>query len=393
MKTLLHFLIFCLITSSLNAQKAKTDTENIKVSRVKYAKKELLEASGYTYMIVDEGDPDYHIQAETFLSGKPNASSQGQLIRIMTGGFDSIRVLNLKHEDVLGTQKPFFHVEMHMKNVLLANNTLKTHNVKSGETMLKMFYYEVQVLLNATMKINYWNHGNKVIADTVNNEYVTMKYPQDFRSNSISPNNLNGFLTANELMASYNQLQGELRKNWKSIEASRWFKNNMKKLNDDYAHQVYKETIVFWTDKNKKGGYDDIVKAANYFQMAMQYVNDNTENKNYINYWSDTIQKMLLTSTQLWENRLKEINMEFKSSDPLLSDDFVRCMHINYMRGLIYSGQWEKAYERLNLAVKSDVGNVVFRGYLNNLVLELENEYFAFKKYKEVFKLVNIGNI
>ena len=384
---------------NLQAQKAKVDPENINIKKVYFAKYEVLPNVGYTYTYRDQYNAVENIEKVEVNSGSIYTGVRMSVYDALYNSCnDSIKHAKKKYTELVMKSDPFIHIDAEFRDIHLSEQILKTTVVKEGEKEVTKYFYELKIRLASSLIALYVIPNNqRILLDTINSNYYTYKFPQDFGAiNNSQPTDINlmtGYTSAHALQIGFEKYSNTVKSMARDREIIKWFSNCYSLLNERYTNRVKKETIVYYTDKNKKGGYEDIVKASSYFELSMNYMTQAIEDKVYTNYWSDTIQKMLNISLKIWEKRLEEINFDLNTKDQLLTEQFIHSMFYNYVQALILTGQFDKAKEKLSIASNSNVKGFFFNQSLSHLHELIKQERTVYNKHKTNYNFVRLNDI
>ena len=100
-------------------------------------------------------------------------------------------------------------------------------------------------------------------------------------------------------------------------------------------------------------------------------INDYKTNKNLPPESKEEYQEQLNTSIKIWETFLAETSFDVTKDDKLISNDYRQKILLNYVKGLIFTGQFEKADALIDEQLKSKLkgGTVTDLNRLKRILL------------------------
>ncbi len=141
----------------------------------------------------------------------------------------------------------------------------------------------------------------------------------------------------------------------------------------------YKETInvKVYSDKNKRGGFDDLVNAAELFQNTMAEIDADFEAGNLMKMYTEEYQRRLIECRTIWDQFLKKYNYDVLTNDGPIKAENKQKILLNYALSLIFTKEFEEAEKLINRYLSLDLRSLVssnLRTY-SSLNEQLREEY------------------
>ena len=333
-KNLLHVLLFCVPFLS-SGQKENTISRKVFVPLVHYGIYEDLHASYYSLEIRENYVGKDGVFQSNYYDGTSVSREETPYIYLISTLNQTSRSSS-PHEMLLTSTNQFLHIELEVNDLVITQEEYASHPLK----LLRKHEMDVSFYLNAHLRISLVKkEGKQILLDvfttpeTIYNKQFLADYkPEDGVS-----------LTANskdEVEQLWAILKHHARLQWRRQAIEQSLKPLIKEYNDLYTTSESLRSVLFYSDKNRKGGFDEIVNAENKFRAAVKNAGYDLFKESRVSkvFWVHEIQKDIGQCLKIWEDFLLTKN---------ISDDYRKKISYNYILGLIFTGQFDRAKEIL----------------------------------------------
>lgn len=299
------------------------------------------------------------------------------------GGLTSVRYSD--KSDFMTLQQnniPFIHFEIEASDLQFLSEQEKRPLVRLNDNYnLKLVYF-----LQASVKLTHV-HGDQLtpFADTVIsiNQRFEKQFPKDYRTPS------HGKLTAkskDSLNILWIQHRQMVKESWRMNAVNDLIAAAVKSYNERCISGAVTHYFRCYTDRNKKGGFDELVKASDLFEATMKTVHkrgsvSNTTELNH--FWSADVQKNLASCRTIWKNFL-----ETKT----ISDNLRSKLTFNYALSSLLLGDFEAFHEVMGNSVPKPfrVIDSVDQGYLLDKMKIIQPEFEMHAKQRNWVRFADL---
>jgi len=366
---------FFLILFNTFSQKAKVENEHLKAHMIKYASEEYLNQGGFYYEVEEKNALQFSKESKDYVFGTvktPNNLRKDFYRNYMPNvAIPPLTYPFKSKEKLYEEEKGFLEFKFFFGDSYISSKDLNTSQITVNEKKLDQYNYNLDIKLFCNVSVFYTNEkGEQRLLFTKSDyTYSVKKFPATPLSNKgaldlfVSKDESTLSLRDDAIKAYIKEIHGETAKK--------------------YCNTLDKDRVLIYTDKNKNGGFDDVVEAAHLFSQAINFIKDQIEQNNYIGLNEvDSVRNRILKANVIWKAHLEEVKFDLNSKDKLITDDFVQSMMQNYIRGLIYTEQWEEARKQLDYVHSQTVKGIGFNAYISHLEKVYEFEKVNFENYK-----------
>ena len=387
-KIIVLLLIFPLF---INAQKAKSTSLKSSYHYIRYAISEVYNAPIYGLTITEQsscgGLVPYKVMKTPLVSPDPRTRLYVNSLPTQPKNFSQARdIVN----NLIAKHTPFTHFEVGANNIVLAKQITKNAK-KMGPDYPEQFYLEFHTSVPVKVKATF--HGNTPMqtldTNSVGQGVKTMRFPMDVQFGKAAPDILmNGYPTEAALIKAWTKYGKKAQVQWrdKAIESFLVpvFFNYKKK------HISYEEfdQLKIYSDKNKKGGYEELVHTAEKFISTLNKIEGDYQLGKFKKYWTAEHQVSFKECNQVWKNFLTTNGMDLTKGNGNVPAEYKQKIFLNYLYSLTFTAQFEEA-ERL---ISENVGKKLKSGILTDIermrVLNtyMQKEFAAHSRSKEWVK-------
>lgn len=336
-------LFLVAFSAGVLAQKAKSKQVVFSSQIMNYSIDEKLSSDEYVLTVKEKSSCDNSIIEGEYQT--PTANQRMREYKKVVNGSKYFK----ENKDVLSNyrlkKQPVTHFIFEVDDLIFKNKRLENRNGSIKSTKPKKLYYRLNISLDANLKIQHDGDFEKTIVDTnltYKNEF-SRKFPNDFK-----------FPSSNPLAKQFGYpTEQEIKKAWmkyRSLVCQQWrdelVKDFAKPIVDDFLNSYIKKPTYlkesFYTDKNRKGGYDNIVEASRLIESSFQELSLNFEGENYANFWTESIQNKLNAASSIYEEYLTSINRDVIENPRYMRASYRQEMLLNYLKTLAYTGAFDK---------------------------------------------------
>ncbi len=392
LQTNLFTLALVALSFFSSAQKANDDALKANYHYLKYAEREGLSTKEFALSISEEYSCDGGVPAKTYttpISVDPRAKFYLNMVPAEKMFFSQARDL---YGNMITKKENFTDITIHAADIRLTNQMLVDKPNPSATTE-KLYFLSFEASVQAEISIRRRGDIDEVLLEG-NSNIMKMKkftFPTDvIVSGEMSDVQRNGFSSQAALMTAWNKYKKYSTMQWRDKLLTDFLEPIFSEYKKRFMLYEIWDQAKIYSDKNKKGGYDNIVTAANNYIAVFDAIENDYKANKHAKQWTKEYQEQLNSSIKVWEAFLAETNFDVTVDDKLISDDYRQKILYNYIQGLIATGQFDKANEVIekNLIVK--VRNVTLSD-LRSLKRALDIERNQFEKYSGSKGWVKLG--
>lgn len=343
---LLHALFISLPFLSFS-QKANDDVTRRSFSHMVYPQDETLSAKIFG-MTVNEnvacfGTIPGRVYTSPLTELDPRSRFYLNLVPAQRGFFMPSR--DLIH-NMLKSNEKFIHIEMETSDLYLSKQTTKN---TLGMSSNPQYYlsFEGKVLINLTITSEGENPVTMVDTNTNSSaSIVEYHFPLDGTFvTQAADTKVGGYPTEAELLAAWKKYGADFVRQWHDKFISDfatgifWHFKQEKITHEDWVR------CKIYSDKNKKGGYDNIVEAAKLFNDALDSIDVDYKKGDFRKFWKAQHQEKFVKAGKIWNDFLAQSNFDVTVDDALISDHYRQNILLNYIYAQVFAGNFTKANE------------------------------------------------
>lgn len=376
MKILLTWAISLIVSFSF-AQKPKQFGINCKFRHLRYPENIQFSANQWAVTIIDqsrEGDLLHQEIRETPLNKMwKSARIYSRLIGSKPGYYEEAS----KNRDILdATETPYIYYRIEKRDIVILEQEVTDNGSNAGESRYNLvFTMRTPVFLTATFR----GDTSVVLLDTNNFTFRTSRFtfPRDAKLGKGEDIKPKGYPSEVELFAAWQKYGKQAEEEWSEKMTKEFLRPVCSAFIQEFIQ--YEEQIggKIYTDKNKKGGFDDLVNAAEIFRNTMDEIDADYQAGSLMKMYTEEYQRRLIECRTIWDEFLKKYDYDVLSQDGRIKAEHKQKILLNYILSLIFTKEFEEAeklinqYRSLNLrsSVSSDLRTY---WYLNE---QLRDEY------------------
>lgn len=343
---LLFITILCL-PLVVFSQKANDDVIKTSYHHIIYPKNESLSSKKYCLTVNENlscfGTIPGRIHTTPMAEAEPRSAFYLGLIPNQPKYFTQSRDVEAK---MRANKEDFIKINMETSDIYLTNQTTKIA-MQSGTNL---YYLNIEMVVKIDVKISHEGETSTTLLDTNANNFGhrVLDFPMNAIFGMAAPDiKLNGYPTEAELLSAWKKYSPTIVKNWRDKYITEFaspifidFKNN------NITHEEWTNCKIY-SDKNKKGGYDQIVDAAMLFTNAINTIDVDFKNNDFKKFWKQEYQENFVKAGKIWSQFLSDSNFDVLADDNLISDDYRQRILLNYIHALIFTGNFDKANEMI----------------------------------------------
>ncbi len=375
-----HLLLLFSITfsSALLAQKAKPVGINCKYRHMRFTEQPNLSAKYWALTITEQtacqGAIPYSVKHSPLTGIDERSAFYMRQIPSQATFFTQTRDLigNLQNK-----QTPFTHFELETGDIQLNNQITK--NAKPGAEIAQ---YYMTFAVRAPIKLTATRKGdiNTLVLDTnatQTKEYF-LRFPMDVQLGTAPDIKGNGYPTEAELLAAWRKYRKKTELQWRDKIISEFLAPIFREYKQTYIQYEEWNSCKVYSDKNKKGGYDHLVEAAELFRATIEAINEDYKSGHFKKFYLSEYQDQFNKCLAVWKGVLESFEFDVTSNDNAIDADARQKILLNYIQTLIYTKQFEEAEQLMANYLAQDIRNVTHSDLRR---LQRINEQFA-REYK-----------
>jgi len=384
MKTFL-FLILA-FPFALTAQKAKSTGLKSNYHYMRYAQDESLSAKYFALTITEHTSCGGLIRHRVM--NTPLAAVDART-RLYVNAVPSQRKYFTQAKDLIhnliAKKIPFTHFEVVASDIDLRKQT--TRNAKKGGDGPEKYYLyfegDVPVTVRATYK------GAKIVEtlDTNSNAKGAkiLRFPMDFQFGAHGADIMpNGYPTEGVLLAAWKEYGKKAQMQWRDKAISEFLQPIFLTYKMKYITYEKFTSCKIYSDKNKKGGFDHLVDAAQLLIATLDEIDDDFKLGAFKKYWTIEYQNRISACRKTWKTFLEDQGMDLTQGDNVVSAEYKQKVFLNYLHSLMFTGQFDET-ERLiaeNKGKKLKAGTLFDMRRIRMLNTQLKLEFDAHAEAK-----------
>jgi len=371
-----------LIPFTLQAQKAKSTGLKSNYHYIHYAIDESFNAPIYGLTITEQsscgGLVPYKVMKTPLTSPDPRT-------RLYVNSLPSQAKYFTQAKDLLGNlftkHLLFTHFEIDANNIILDKQMTKNAR-KMGPDYPNLFYLEFHTSVPVKVKATY--HGSKAFPTLDTNSKAvgvkTLRFPMDHQFGKNAPDILiNGYPTEAALISAWNKYGKKAQVQWRDKAISNFLVPLFLEYKTKHISYSYFSQCKIYSDKNKKGGFEEIVHAAELFVTTLNKIEGDFSLGKFKKYWTVEHQANFKKCYNTWNAFFQENELDLTKGNSSMSAEYKQKVFLNYLYSLTFTGQFDEA-ERLiaeNIAKKLKAGIIFDMKRMRTLNNYLKREFEA----------------
>lgn len=305
-----------------------------------------------------------------------NPRSRFYMNLVANKGKDFYQVMdNIGNLDIKKT--PYIHFELNTSNITIVSQATKNKKPAPDGQYSLLFEMRTPVSITATHK----GDMNVVLMDTNNLSSKTywLRFPQDATLGTAPDIKPNGYSDEAELLAAWRKYGKTAELQWRDKMISEFLRGVYFEFTQEFIQFEEWDVVKIYSDKNKKGGYDDIVDAAETFRATFDEIDADFKAGKFNKFYTDEHQTRLTSCLETWKSFLAKHDFDVITKDGDVSDEYKQEMLCNYIHALIFTKQFDEAEKQIALYLTKDVrsGTNADLKNLRKLNIQFQKEYTA----------------
>ena len=275
--------------------------------------------------------------------------------------------------NMTNSKTPFIHFELETRDISLRSQDIK--KAQSGTTFTFLIAVHVPIDLKATHKGDF----EATLLDT-NTTSATLRYftfPGDAQLGTAPDIKPLGYPTEAELQAAWRKYGKIAEMQWRDKVISEFMYPVLFDFKRTFIQCEEWNTFKVYSDKNKKGGFDHLVQAAELFANTIAEIDADYEAGSTMKFYTEEYQTRFKQSLEVWKTFLAGYDNDVIEKDENVSPEYRQKILINYLYALVFTGQYDEARTQINHYLKQDLrsGTRVDLEQIGRLNTQLKNEF------------------
>lgn len=368
-------LLIVLFSSVATAQKPNSETINCKFRHIRYPQNVELSANLWAMTLTEHMSCQGAIPYSQKTSPLQGTDKRTQFyMNTVSNKSNYFYQTRENIGNLTNARKPFIHFELETRDIVIRSQQLKNGNPAQQNLLIAV---QVGVLLKATRK----GDMDVVLLDTNNLSapLVYFNFPKDAQLGTAPDIMPAGYATEAELQAAWRKYGKIAEQQWRDKIIEPFLRSVMFNFTETYIVFEEWETPKIYSDKNKKGGYEELVNAAEVFANTFVEIDNDFETGSKLKWYTQEYQRRFALSIETWKSFLDNVDFDISSKDGEYDADYRQKILLNYILGLIYTKQFDEAYKQIAYGFTQDIRNVTHAALesLARLNEQIRNEYTA----------------
>ncbi len=341
------FTLFIVLTASLSfAQKAKSKAVNCKYHHIRYPENVELSAKMWALSIVEQsscqGAIPYRVSQTPLVATHPRSQFyMYQMANKKKHFFQATdRISNLDAK-----KTPYIHFELETRDMRIVSQVTKNKKPGADPQYNLIFEMETPIILKATRK----GDMNVVLLDTNNfsSSNYGFTFPQNAQLGTAPDIKPNGYPSEAELLAAWRKYGKKAQLQWRDKMIAEFLRPTFFKFTNTYITFEEWDVVKIYSDRNKKGGYDHIVDAAETFNNTFAEIDADYKAGKRDKFYTDEYQTRLMGCLETWKTFLSNYDFDVSSNDGEVKAEYKQKMLLNYIHALIFTKQYDEAEKQI----------------------------------------------
>jgi hypothetical protein len=254
----------------------------------------------------------------------------------------------------LDVQKtPYIHFELETRDINIISQVTKNKKPGADPRYNLIFEMRTPIILKATRR------GDMDVELLDTNNFSEKSYWFAFPENAqlgtgvdIKPN---GYPNEAELLAAWRKYGKKAELQWRDKMITGFLRYTFANFTDTYIQYEKWNSHKIYSDKNKKGGYDEIVDAAELFSNTFDEIDADYKAGKMDKFYTEEYQKRFLQCSEIWKTFLAKYDFDVSSKDGDVSDSYKQKILLNYVSSLIFTKQFEEAEKQITIYLSQEI--------------------------------------
>lgn len=346
MKTIIT-LCLVFVGSMSFAQKAKSTGIKCDYHHMRYPEKVELSAKFWALSLTEQsacqGAIPYAKKQTPMVATDPRSRFYMNLVgnkgKFYYQAKDLISNLNAK-------KTPYIHFELETRDINIISQVTKNKKPGADPQYNLIFEMRTPVILKATRR----GDMNVELLDTNNlsSDTYWFAFPQDAQLGTAPDIKPNGYPNEAELLAAWRKYGKTAELQWRDKMITGFLRYTFANFIDNNIQHEEWNSIKIYSDKNKKGGYDEIVDAAELFSNTFEEIDADYKAGKRDKFYTEEYQTRLMKCHDTWKAFLAKYDFDVSSKDGDVSDSYKQDILLNYVYSLIFTKQFDEAKKQID---------------------------------------------
>lgn len=274
-------------------------------------------------------------------------------------------------------QTPYIHFELETRDINIISQATKNKKPGADPKYNLIFEMRTPVILKATRR----GDMNVELLDT--NNFSAKSYwfafPEDAQLGTGVDIKPNGYPNEAELLAAWRKYGKKAELQWRDKMITGFLRYVFANFTDTYIQHEEWDVIKVYSDKNKKGGYDEIVDAAELFSNTFDEIDTDYKAGKMDKFYTQEYQKRFTQCSETWKAFLAKYDFDVSSKDGDVSDSYKQDILLNYVYSLILTKQFDEAEKQIAIYLTQEIrgGTRSDLKMLRRLSKQFQTEYLS----------------
>ena len=272
---------------------------------------------------------------------------------------------------------PYIHYTLETRDIIIESQVTKNKRIGSKEPQFNLIMtMRTQVILSIS------HRGDTTIAlldtNNFNGPTRTFAFPEDAKLGTAPDIKPNGYPTENELLAAWQKYGQTAEVQWRDQMITDFMRPVCNDFINEYIQFEEWDVIKIYSDRNKKGGYDELVDAAQLFENTISEIDADYETGGRMKFYTEEYQRRFNECKTTWKNFLTKYNFDVIEDEGEVKGEYKQKILLNYIHSLIFTKEFDEAETQIaRYVAQADIRKVT---YYDLLKLRRLNEQFR-KEY------------
>ncbi len=275
-------------------------------------------------------------------------------------------------------QTPYIHYELDARDISIVSQQTKNKKIGAPEPQFNLIF-EMRVPVYLT--IAHKGDLNQVLLDTnsMSTETFWFAFPQNAQLGTAPDIKPNGYPSEAELLAAWRKYGQKAELQWRDQMISKFLHPVCFNFINEYIQFEEWDVVKIYSDKNKKGGYDHLVGAAEVFENTLAEIDADYKAGKLNKFYTEEYQRRLEECKATWKAFLTQYDFNVLEDDGEVKADYKQKILLNYIHALIFTKEFSEAQKQITHYLSQEVRGVTKADLksLERLNAQFENEYNA----------------
>ncbi len=255
--------------------------------------------------------------------------------------------------NLINKRTPYIHYELETRDIIIVSQVTKNKKPGADPKYNLIFEMKTPVILKASRK----GDTNVVLLDT--NNFSAKSYwfafPESAQLGTAPDIKASGYPNEAELLAAWRKYGKKAELQWRDKMITGFLSPVFFSFTDEFIQFEDWDAIKIYSDKNKKGGYDHIVQAAETFSNTITEIDADYKAGKMDKFYTQEYQTRLTQCLDTWKAFLAKYDFDVSSKDGDVSDSYKQKILLNYIHALIFTKQFDEAEKQISFYLTQEI--------------------------------------